>query len=61
MGKNKKADLADSFGLDTNKMARSYMMTVWFDRFNQTFENISEKMQALFDGGSFVTPAFLKR
>ena len=51
MGKNRKSALADSFGLDTNKISRSYMMTIWFDKLGQTFEGISEEMQALFDAG----------
>ena len=51
MARNKGVNVAASFGLNTNKMSRSYMMTIWFDRNSQTFEGIVEKMQTLFDGG----------
>lgn len=51
MGVNKKSLVADSLGLGTNTVARSYMMTVWFDKNGQTFEEKKDLMQKLFDDG----------
>lgn len=47
----KGSGVSSAFGLEDKKMSRSYMMTIWFDKNSQTFEEKVEKMQALFDGG----------
>ena len=46
-----KAVKFEDFGLESAKVARSYMMTVWFDKNGQTFEEKVEKMQALYNWG----------
>jgi len=50
----------NGLGLPAEKKSRSYMMTVWFDKYGQTFEEKVEKMQALFDGG-FIRYACLSK
>lgn len=51
MARNQGVNVAASYGVETSRVSRSYMMTVWFDRNGQTFEEKKDLMQKLFDGG----------